>query len=157
MGWWLKDSTFFKTKVSPSPNINPIRKLNTNSNEKLTKMLRMNLDLTIWYFLRIFLSIFVDFHDSLKQNDDNCTIEHALAVYCRIQLGVTTLDYCWCTLMSGSAVIGSMEEITMEMSKISLEDKVPRKESLTSKRRRVNRVTVIMVDMIPKNTIVPMF
>lgn len=59
--------------------------------------------------------------------------------------------------MSGSAVIGSMEEITMEMSKISLEDKVPRKESLTSKRRRVNRVTVIMVDMIPKNTIVPMF
>ena len=53
--------------------------------------------------------------------------------------------------------MGSIDDITIEISKISFDDRVPKKESFISRSKIVNRLTVIAVDITPKNTIVPIF
>jgi hypothetical protein len=61
------------------------------------------------------------------------------------------------TLINGKAVIGSIDDMIIEISRISFDDNVPKKESLISNSKMVKRLTVITVDMIPKNTMVPIF
>ena len=60
-------------------------------------------------------------------------------------------------MIKGKAVIGSIDDMMIEISRISFDDNVPKKESLISNSSMVKRLTVITVDMIPKNTIVPIF
>lgn len=53
--------------------------------------------------------------------------------------------------------MGSNEDITMEIRRMSFDERVPKKESFISRSRRVKRLTVIIVDITPRNTIVPIF
>jgi hypothetical protein len=59
--------------------------------------------------------------------------------------------------MSGRAVMGSIEEITTEIRRMSFEERVPKKVSLTAIRSSAKRLTVIMVEAIPRKTIAPIF
>lgn len=61
------------------------------------------------------------------------------------------------TLRRGSAVMGSIEEITIAMVRMSLEESLPMKASLIMISSTAKRLTEIMVDMMPKNTMLPMF
>ena len=61
------------------------------------------------------------------------------------------------TLRRGSAVMGSMEEITIAIVRMSLEESLPMKASLIMMSSTAKRLTEITVDTMPKNTMLPMF
>ena len=61
------------------------------------------------------------------------------------------------TLSSGSAVMGSIEEITIAIVSISFEESRPMKAALTMISSTAKRLTEITVDTMPKKTMLPMF